>query len=150
MSQTINSALGLAVMAGHDVRVKRINELKSQLAAKESELEQVKRERDGWKVRCDEEHEFLQTALRDLFIERKRADELVKMWIEPSPELKKAFAPYVMKFGEHIETIRIGDFRLTRMATGGIWIGEADGGEGGEFKEAAIEGVIAKFYAENF
>ena len=48
------------------------------------------------------------------------------------------------------ETMRIGDFRLTRMATGGIWLGEADGGEGGEFKEAAIEGAIAKFYAENF
>jgi len=72
-------------------------------------------------------------------------------YVEPSPELKKAFAHLpVPKYGEHPETIRIGDFRLTRMATGGIWIGEADGGEGGEFKEAAIEGVIAKFYAENF
>lgn len=72
-------------------------------------------------------------------------------YAEPSEGLKKAFAHLpVLKYGEHPETIRIGDFRLTRMATGGIWIGEADGGEGGEFKEAAIEGAIAKFYAENF
>jgi hypothetical protein len=74
-----------------------------------------------------------------------------EQYAEPSPELKKAFARIpVLKYGEHPETIRIGDFRLTRMATGGIWIGEADGGEGGEFKESAIEGAIAKFYAENF
>jgi hypothetical protein len=52
-----------------------VRDMRSQLAAKEAELEQVKRERDGWKVRCDEEHEFLQTALRDLSIERKRADD---------------------------------------------------------------------------
>ncbi len=48
------------------------------------------------------------------------------------------------------ETIRIGDFRLTRMPTGGIWINIAGDGEGGEFKESAIGAAIAKFYAENF
>lgn len=71
-------------------------------------------------------------------------------YAEPSEELKKMVAPFVRKYGEVPETIRIGDFRLTRMATGGIWLGEAEGGEGGEFKESAIEGAIAKFYAENF
>ena len=55
-----------------------------------------------------------------------------------------------MPYGEAPETIRIGDFRLTRMPTGGIWIGEVEGGEGGKFKESAIESVIAKFYADNF
>ena len=48
------------------------------------------------------------------------------------------------------ETIQIGAFRLTRMATGGIWINICGDGEGGEFKEAEIEAVIGKFYAENF
>lgn len=72
-------------------------------------------------------------------------------YTEPSPELKKAFARLpVLKYGEQPEAIRIGAFRLVRMSTGGIWIGEADGGEGGEFKEAEIEKVIHKFYVENF
>jgi len=36
------------------------------------------------------------------------------------------------------------------MATGGIWISICDDGEGGEFGEAVIADVIAKFYTENF
>ena len=56
----------------------------------------------------------------------------------------------VLKYGEHPEAIRIGYFRIVRMSTGGIWIGEAEGGEGGEFKESEIEKVIAEFYRENF
>lgn len=70
---------------------------------------------------------------------------------EPSEGMKNMFAKIpVLKFGEQPEAIRIGAFRLVRMATGGIWIGEAEGGEGGQFKEEAIEAAIEKFYAENF
>lgn len=47
------------------------------------------------------------------------------------------------------ETIRIGNFRLTRTPNG-IWIEIVGDGEGGEFKESEIEAVIAKFYSENF
>ena len=49
-----------------------------------------------------------------------------------------------------METIRIGAFRLTRMATGGIWVSIEGDGEGGEFTESEIEAVIGKFYGENF
>ena len=49
-----------------------------------------------------------------------------------------------------METIRIGDFRLTRMSTGGIWIEIVGDGEGGEFQEVEVEAAIAKFYSENF
>jgi len=74
-----------------------------------------------------------------------------EQYAEPSPGIKEIFAKIpVLKYGEHAEAIRIGAFRLVRMSTGGIWIGEADGGEGGEFKEADIEKAIHKFYAENF
>lgn len=55
----------------------------------------------------------------------------------------------MLKFGERPEAIIIGKFRLVRMQDG-IWIGEAEGGEGGQFKESAIEEAIEKFYAENF
>jgi len=48
------------------------------------------------------------------------------------------------------ETMRIGDFRLTRMAPGKIWINICGDGEGGEFKEVDIEAAIGKFYADNF
>jgi len=51
---------------------------------------------------------------------------------------------------EHIETIRIGDFRLTRTATGVIWIEIGGDGEGGGFGEEKLEVAIAKFYADNF
>ena len=51
---------------------------------------------------------------------------------------------------EHIETIRIGDFRLTRTATGVIWIEICGDGEGGGFGEEKLEVAIAKFYADNF
>ena len=71
-------------------------------------------------------------------------------YAKPSPELQKIFSGMpVLKFGERPGAIIIGKFRLVRMKDG-IWIGEAEGGEGGQFKEAAIEGAIAKFYAENF
>ena len=78
-------------------------------------------------------------------------DNLKGEFEEPSPELRQMFANVpVLKFGESPEAIRIGKFRIVRMSTGGIWVGEAEGGEGGQFKEEAIEAAIQKFYAENF
>lgn len=74
-----------------------------------------------------------------------------EQYVEPSEGMKKMFANVpVLKHGEKPQAIIIGKFRVVRMATGGIWIGEAEGGEGGQFDESAIEAVIEKFYAENF
>ena len=73
-------------------------------------------------------------------------------YVKPSQKLQEIFAGIpVLKFGERPAAIIIGKFRLVRMPDGnGIWIGEAEGGEGGQFKEEAIEAAIAKFYSENF
>ena len=71
--------------------------------------------------------------------------------VKPTPELQELFSRMVpvLKYREHPEAIRIGAFRICRMGNGSIWIGEAEGGEGGEFKEAEIEKAVHKFYAEN-
>jgi len=34
--------------------------------------------------------------------------------------------------------------------TGTVWIGEVEGGEGGEFKTEDLAEVLRKFYNENF
>ena len=51
-----------------------------------------------------------------------------------------------------VETIRIGEFRLTKYTKtpDKVWIEICGDGEGGEFKESALESVIANFYAINF
>lgn len=82
--------------------------------------------------------------------ERNKHIMVKEHYVEPSEGLKKMFANVpVLKYGEKPQAIIIGKFRLVRME-GGIWIGEAEGGEGGRFKEEAIEAAIEKFYAENF
>jgi hypothetical protein len=51
-------------------------------------------------------------------------------------------------------TIRIGKFDLWEYTNYAgkkqIWIGLADGAEGGAFNEITLEEVIKKFYDENF
>jgi len=51
-----------------------------------------------------------------------------------------------------VESIRIGEFRLTKYTKtpDKIWIHICGDGEGGEFKECELEGLIANFYATNF
>lgn len=91
--------------------------------------------------------DFAETAVP----ERNKHIMVKEHYVEPSEGLKKMFANVpVLKYGEKPQAIIIGKFRVVRMATGGIWLGEAEGGEGGLFKEEAIESVIEKFYAENF
>jgi hypothetical protein len=49
--------------------------------------------------------------------------------------------------------IRVGDLFIApgRIPnTGTVWIGEVEGGEGGEFKTEDLAEVLRKFYNENF
>lgn len=53
----------------------------------------------------------------------------------------------------HLAVLQVGKFALCRYPDGGIYIRRCDQdreGEGGRFDEAALEKVIAEFYAENF
>lgn len=45
-------------------------------------------------------------------------------------------------------SIVVGNLRITQLDDGTHWIGEAEGGEGGQFKEF-VE-AVQKFYKENF
>ena len=45
-------------------------------------------------------------------------------------------------------SIVVGNLRITQLDDGTHWIGEAEGGEGGQFKEFAES--VQKFYKENF
>lgn len=45
--------------------------------------------------------------------------------------------------------VKIGIFTLCKQSADKIWI-QRDNGEGGEFKEAELEKVIAEFYDDNF
>lgn len=46
--------------------------------------------------------------------------------------------------------VRVGYLDMFNMGNGKIWIGEAGGGEGGEFPLIDVAAIIQKFYAENF
>jgi hypothetical protein len=44
--------------------------------------------------------------------------------------------------------IRVGDLRIIELPDGSHWIGDKDGGEGGQFKEFAA--FVEEFYRLNF
>lgn len=45
-------------------------------------------------------------------------------------------------------SVVVGNYRITQLDDGTVWIGAADGGEGGQFKN--FEECLDKFYRENF
>lgn len=46
-------------------------------------------------------------------------------------------------------SVTIGEFTITQMPGGKVWIRHHTG-EGGEFSEMALSDAIGKFYGENF
>ena len=46
--------------------------------------------------------------------------------------------------------VRVGLLEMVNTGNGKIWIGEAGGGEGGEFPLVDVAALVQKFYAENF
>lgn len=45
-------------------------------------------------------------------------------------------------------SIVVGNYRITQLDDGTVWIGDRNGGEGGQFKN--FEECLDKFYKENF
>lgn len=45
-------------------------------------------------------------------------------------------------------SIVVGGYRITQLDDGTVWIGDRNGGEGGQFKN--FEECLDKFYRENF